>query len=269
MDLGLKGKVAIITGASGGIGLATARTLAAHGARLALHYRSNRNSVAALAEQLARGGAESMCFKADLDHEDEVTGLFERAIEHFGQIDVCVANAGIWIAGDLLLHEVSLERWEQTIRTDLTAAFLTCREFMRHLAARPRPSASIVLVGSTAGIFGEAGHADYAAAKSGLTFGLMRSLKNEIIRLAPHGRVNTVCPGWTDTPMAESGLGVPGAVNRATSTMAMRKIATPEDVAGAILYFASDRLSGHVSGQIITVAGGMEGRLLHDPDTSV
>ncbi|MBL1218237.1 MAG: SDR family oxidoreductase [Planctomycetes bacterium] len=268
MDLGLKGKTVLITGASGGIGLATARALAGHGARLALHYRSNRDSVAQLAEQLAIDGTQSMCFQADLDREAEVTGLFEQAIEHFGQLDVTVANAGIWIAGDLLLHEVTLERWEQTMRTDLTATFLTCREFMRHLADKPRESASIVMVGSTAAMFGEAGHADYAAAKAGMTFGLMRSLKNEIIRLAPRGRVNTVCPGWTDTPMAEAGMGVPGALNRATSTMAMRKIAEPEDVAGAIVYFASDRLSGHVSGEIITVAGGMEGRLLHDPTTS-
>ena len=123
---------------------------------------------------------------------------------------------------------------------------------------------SLVMIGSTAGLFGEAGHADYAAAKSALVHGLLLSLKNEIVRVAPRGRVNVVCPGWTESPMTRSTLTDPDLVRRVTRTMPLRKVAQPEDVANQVVALASDEISGHVTGQVVTVAGGMEGRLLHD-----
>jgi 3-oxoacyl-[acyl-carrier protein] reductase len=98
-----------------------------------------------------------------------------------------------------------------------------------------------------------------------MVYGLTRSLKNEIARLSPRGRVNAVCPGWTDTPMARHGTSDPQAMKRVFATMSLAKIATPEDVARAIVYLASDRLAGHITGAILPVAGGMEGRLLHAP----
>jgi 3-oxoacyl-[acyl-carrier protein] reductase len=120
-----------------------------------------------------------------------------------------------------------------------------------------------VLVGSTAGVFGEAGHADYAAAKAAIQVGLVRSLKNEIVRAAPAARVNAVAPGWTESPLTR-GLVDEEAVLRVSRTMPLRKVATPEDVAHQVVVLASDRLSGHVTGEVIAVAGGMEGRVLHD-----
>ena len=119
-----------------------------------------------------------------------------------------------------------------------------------------------MLVGSTAGIFGEAGHADYAAAKAGLV-GLLLSLKNEVVRVAPLARVNGVFPGWTESPMTR-GLVDQDQVDRISRTMALRKVAQPEDVARQVVVLASDELSGHVTGQIVTVAGGMEGRIVHE-----
>jgi NAD(P)-dependent dehydrogenase (short-subunit alcohol dehydrogenase family) len=127
----------------------------------------------------------------------------------------------------------------------------------------PRESASIILVGSTAAIFGEADHADYSAAKAAMTYGLTRTLKNEIVRLAPRGRVNCVCPGWTDTPMAAEHLSDPELFQRVTATRPIRDIARPEDIAWPIVFLASDALAGHLSGTILPVAGGMEGRLLN------
>jgi 3-oxoacyl-[acyl-carrier protein] reductase len=121
----------------------------------------------------------------------------------------------------------------------------------------------LVLIGSTAGIFGEAGHADYASAKSAVVHGLLLSLKNEVVRVAPYARVNAVCPGWTASPMTRQELDDPTMVERLTRTMALRKVATPEDVARQVVVLASDVLSGHVTGQVVIVAGGMEGRLLH------
>ena len=158
------------------------------------------------------------------------------------------------------MWELPLERWRATIDANLTATFLTARGFLRRL----RGHGSLVLVGSTAGLFGEAGHADYAAAKSAILGGLLLSLKNEIVRIAPAGRVNAVAPGWTASPMTRDSLADPGLVDRISRTMPLRKVATPEDVARQVVVLASDELSGHVTGQVVTVAGGMEGRVLHE-----
>jgi 3-oxoacyl-[acyl-carrier protein] reductase len=120
-----------------------------------------------------------------------------------------------------------------------------------------------VLVGSTAGIFGEAGHADYAAAKSAILGGLLLSLKNEVVRKNPRARVNAVAPGWTESPMTRGHVSEE-QVRRVSRTMALRKVAQPEDVARQVVVLASPALSGHISGQVVTVAGGMEGRVVHD-----
>jgi 3-oxoacyl-[acyl-carrier protein] reductase len=122
---------------------------------------------------------------------------------------------------------------------------------------------SLVLVGSTAGRFGEAGHADYAAAKAAIQVGLLLSLKNEMVRIAPRGRVNAVAPGWTYSPMTRGEL-EQEVVDRLSRTMALRKVAVAEDVARAVVVLASDELSGHVTGELVTVAGGMEGRTIHE-----
>jgi len=262
MDTGLSGHVVIVTGASGGIGQATARAFAAEGASVVLHYHRHADAAERLEREL---GDAATGMAADLRDENQAESMFDAATGRFGRVDTVVVNAGIWTPEAVPLHAMSLEQWHDTLETDLTSAFLTCRAFLRHLADVPREAASIVLVGSTAAIFGEADHADYAAAKAGMVYGLTRSLKNEIVRLAPRGRVNAVCPGWTDTPMARHGTSDPEAMRRVFATMALDKIATPEDVAWAIVYLASDRLAGHITGAIVPVAGGMEGRLLRTP----
>jgi 3-oxoacyl-[acyl-carrier protein] reductase len=262
MDTGLSEQVVMVTGASGGIGRATARAFAAEGASVVLHYHRNAES----AEQLrAEIGDAAVAVAADLRDEAQTAALFDAAIGRFGSVDSVVVNAGVWSPDAGPLHTMSLDQWRTTVETDLTSSFLTCRAFLRHLADAPRETASIVLVGSTAALFGEAEHADYSAAKAGLVYGLTRSLKNEIVRLAPRGRVNAVCPGWVDTPMARPGSRDPQHMKRVYATMAMAKIATAQDIARAIVFLASDRLAGHVSGAILPVAGGMEGRLLNDP----
>src|SRR6266508_6005055 len=116
---------------------------------------------------------------------------------------------------------------------------------------------------SPAGLFGEAGHADYAAAKSAIVRGLLLSLKNEIVRIAPRARVNAVAPGWTYSPMTRGVLDE-RLVERSSRTMALRKVATAEDIARAVVVLASDELSGHITGELVTVAGGMEGRTVHE-----
>jgi 3-oxoacyl-[acyl-carrier protein] reductase len=248
----------LVTGASGGIGSACARAFAAEGARVLVHYHRGEERARALAAEL--GGAPVA--GADLAEESEVEQLFSEARDALGAVDVCAAVQGIWPRDDVPVWELPLERWEQTLRANLTTVFLVARGFLREVERNGH--GSLVLVGSTAGLFGEAGHADYAAAKSAVVGGLLLSLKNEIVRVAPGGRVNAVAPGWTESPMTR-GLTDPEQVRAVSRTMALRKVARPEDVAAQVVALASDEISGHVTGQVVVVAGGMEGRTLH-PD---
>ncbi len=258
METGLAGKGIVVTGASGGIGAACARAFAAEGARVLVHYHRGEDRARAVAAELG----DAPIAQTDLTNEDDVERLFATARRELESIDVCAAVAGAWPSEDVPVWELSLDRWNETLAQNLTATFLTARAFLREVATTGH--GSLVLVGSTAGIFGEAGHADYAAAKSALQGGLLLSLKNEVARVAPLARVNAVAPGWTETPMTR-GMVDEDDVRRVSRTMALRKVARPEDVAAQVVVLASDLLSGHVTGQVITVAGGMEGRTIHDP----
>jgi 3-oxoacyl-[acyl-carrier protein] reductase len=251
METGLAGKRVLITGASGGIGAACARAFAAEGAVVVLHYHRGRERAEALAADLG----DPSIVSADLTDEAEVDALFEQA----GPLDVCAAVAGMWPTEDVPVWELPLERWRSTLDANLTASFLTARGFLRQLDG----DGALILVGSTAGLFGEAGHADYAASKSAILGGLLLSLKNEVVRRNPLARVNAVAPGWTESPMTRGHVSEE-QVLRISRTMALRKVAQPDDVAAQVVALASPVISGHVSGQIVTVAGGMEGRVVHD-----
>ena len=245
METGLAGKRVLVTGASGGIGGACARAFMDEGAHVVAHYHRGRERAEAL-------GAPALV-QADLTEEGEVEAMFD----HAGPVEICAAVAGAWPSEDVPVRELTLERWERTLRQNLTATFLTARGFLR------RGGRTLVLVGSTAGVFGEAGHADYAAAKSAILHGLLLSLKNEVVRDEPLARVNAVAPGWTESPMTRGHVD-PERVREVSRTMALRKVAQPEDVARQVVLLSSDLLSGHVTGQVVTIAGGMEGRTVHE-----
>src|ERR671931_29033 len=238
MESGLAGKGVVVTGASGGIGAACARAFAAEGARVAVHYHRGRDRADALAQEL--GGASTL--SADLTAEEDVDRLFASARELLGRLDVCAAVAGAWPSEDVPVWNLPLERWRATLDANLTTTFLTARGFLRQLDG----PGSLILVGSTAGIFGEAGHADYAAAKSALLVRLLLSLKNEVVRRHPGVRVNAVAPGWTESPMTRGHVSEE-QVRRVSRTMALRKVAQPEEVANQVVVLASDVLSGHVT----------------------
>ena len=245
METGLAGRSVLVTGGSGGIGGACVRAFIGEGARVVAHYHRGR-------ERAETVGADAIV-QADLTREDEVEAMFEQV----GPVEICAAVAGVWPSEDVPVRDLTLERWERTLRENLTATFLTARGFLR------RGGRTLVLVGSTAGVFGEAGHADYAAAKSAIVYGLLLSLKNEAVRDEPLARVNAVAPGWTESPMTRGHVD-PERVRAVSRTMALRKVAQPEDVAAQVVVLASDALSGHITGQVVVVAGGMEGRTVHE-----
>ena len=264
MDLAFQDKVVWITGASGGIGRALAQAFAQEGARLALHGHAGFETLDAwLAQQPWKERA--LAQRADVRDAAALERCAAEILARFGRIDVCAANAGHWPSEHRELHELAPERLRSTVEVNLFGALFTARAFLGALRRTgPRPDgqgAALVFTGSTAGRFGERGHVDYSVAKAAL-YGAVKTLKNEIVNLDPYGRVNLVEPGWTVTHKVRPALEQPGQIERVTRTMALRQLARAQDIAHTVLWLSSSRVAAHVSGEIVTVAGGMEGRLL-------
>lgn len=253
MDMGFTGKTVLVTGGAGGIGAAISRAFAAEGATVAVHYHSSQAEATSLAAEI--GG---QAFGADLTDTDQADRLITDIDSWLGPIAACAANAGWYPKDDAPVWELDSQRFRTVVDRNLTVAFATARAYLGHAAETGH--GSLVFTSSTAGHFGEAGHSDYAAAKAALSYGFLNSLKNEAARIGDGVRVNAVAPGWTVTPRREKAGVDPEHVALATSTMARKQLATPEDVARQVVILASDLASPHQTGQVVTVAGGMEGR---------
>ncbi|MHA1450839.1 MAG: SDR family NAD(P)-dependent oxidoreductase [Candidatus Hodarchaeales archaeon] len=177
MDLGLKDRRVLITGASSGIGKTAAKMFEKEGAKVIIHYNKNKDAALKLMAEL---GEIAKVVQADLSLEKDVERMFDE-LRGSGRIDAIVCNAGIWPEEYNGIVEMDYTRWKNTLQVDLDSVFLCCRAFLKQLLEFPGENGSIVIVGSTAAVFGEAGHADYSAAKAAIVYGLTRSLKNEIV----------------------------------------------------------------------------------------
>lgn len=268
MDMQLADKVVLITGASGGIGRAMARAFADEGARLALHGHRQLDDLQAWVDE-QDWKDRALVVGADVTSPEQVDAAFARVNEAWGRIDVTIANAGVWPSEDAFLWEISPERLRRTLDVNLFGALHTARAFLAQLESHgPREDGhgcSLLFTGSTAGRFGERHHADYSISKAAL-HGAIQSLKNEIVHLDPFGRVNLIEPGWTVTEMARERLNEEGAAERIVRTMPLRQLARAAEIARTAVFFASPYAARHLTGQCLTVAGGMEGRVLWETE---
>jgi 3-oxoacyl-[acyl-carrier protein] reductase len=244
--LGLRGRRALVSGASRGVGRATALMLARAGADVGVGYATREaeaNEVVGLARDL---GVRAFAQAADVSTPWGAEMLFERCLVELGGVDVFVANAGIWVPDDVPLAGMADAQWDRTITANLTSVFQTVRLAARFVTDGGR----IVIVSSTAGQRGEAFHADYAASKGAL----ISFTKSVAVELAERDvTVNCVAPGWIDTEMIERPL----AERRGPieAGIPLGRVASADDVAGPIVFLCST-LARHVTGEVLNVNGG-------------
>ena len=243
----LGGKVALVTGASRGIGRAIALRLAGEGAKVAINYAGNTAKAEAVKAEIEQNGGEAILVQADVADSSAVEAMVAKVNEAFGQIDILVNNAGI--TRDGLLMRMKEEDFDAVVNTNLKGVF-HCTKTVSKLMMKKR-SGRIINMASVVGIMGNAGQTNYAAAKAGV-IGFSKSAAKE---LAARGiTVNVVAPGFIDTDMTAA---MTDKAKELTLTgIPMKKMGTPEDVANAVLFLASDCAS-YITGQTVNVDGGM------------
>lgn len=245
MAQNLQGKVALVTGASRGIGRATALALASEGAAVVVNYASSSSAAAEVVAQIEAIGGSAVAFKANVANLDEVDQLIAATMEKFGRIDVLVNNAGI--TRDTLLLRMKLEDWQAVIDLNLTGVFLCTRAVSKIMLKQK--SGRIINITSVAGQMGNAGQANYSASKAGV-IGFTKTVARE---LAPRAiTVNAVAPGFITTDMTDGLKSDP-----ILQMIPLARYGQPEEVAGMIQFLASSPAAAYITGQVFNVDGGM------------
>lgn len=242
----LSDKVAIVTGASRGIGRAIALALAAQGAKVVASAR-NAEALAQLAEEIKAQGGDALAVVGDVALEDDANNLVKQAVEAYGQVDVFVNNAGI--TRDGLLLRMKNDDWDAVLDTNLKGAFL-CTRAVAKVMSKQR-SGRIINISSVVGEMGNAGQANYCASKAGL-LGLTKSVARELARR--NVTVNAITPGFITTEMTEDMT--EKAQEAMTEQIPLGRPGSAEDVANAVIFLASDQ-SAYITGQVLGVNGGM------------
>ena len=241
----LKDKVAVVTGASRGIGKAAALALASQGAKVVVNYARSSDAAEAIVKQITEAGGEAIATGADVSQSEQVDNLIKTTLDKFGRIDVLVNNAGI--TKDTLLLRMKLEQWQAVIDLNLTGVFL-CTKAVSKTMLKQR-SGRIINIASVAGQMGNPGQANYSAAKAGV-IGFTKTVAKE---LANRGvTVNAVAPGFIETDMTEDLKS-----DDIIEFIPLGRYGKPEEVAGTIRFLAADPAAAYITGQVFNVDGGM------------
>ncbi len=242
---GLKDKVAIVTGASRGIGKATALALATEGAKVVINYANSSTAAEDLVQEISQAGGNAIALQGDVSKAEEVDNLIKQTLDKFGRIDILVNNAGI--TRDTLLMRMKLEDWQAVINLNLTGVFL-CTKAVTKTMVKQR-SGRIINITSVAGQMGNPGQANYSAAKAGV-IGFTKTVAKE---LASRGiTVNAVAPGFIDTDMTHD-----LKADEILKFIPLSRYGKPEEVAGMIRFLAADTAAAYITGQVFNVDGGM------------
>ncbi|MEU0628100.1 SDR family oxidoreductase [Streptomyces sp. NPDC005989] len=253
----LRGQKALVTGASSGIGRATAVELGRAGADVVVNYVAGREAAEDVVREIETFGVRAYAHEADVSREDQVVAMFARMVEEFGTVDVLVANAGL--QRDAAAAEMTLDQWHKVLDVNLTGQFLCAREAVKEFDRRgvvpevSRAAGKIICMSSVHQIIPWSGHLNYAASKGGVLM-LMRTLAQEC---APRGiRVNAVAPGAIRTPINTSAWDTPESEAELLELIPYRRVGDPPDIATAVTLLASD-LMDYVVGTTLYVDGGM------------
>jgi 3-oxoacyl-[acyl-carrier protein] reductase len=248
--ISLAGKAALVTGGSRGIGAATVKLFAQAGADVVFNYHRDREAAAKVEQESQKHGTRIESLKADLGRMRDAKKLVEFTRERLGRLDILVANAGIWNEKDTPIEELAEREWDEMVRVNLKSVYAVVHYAVPHMISQR--SGRIIAVSSTAGQRGEAFHTHYAATK-GAIISFVKGLSTELAR---HNiLVNCVAPGWVNTDMSASVLHTKAGFKFAIATIPLKRVATAEEIAGPILFAASD-LATFITGEVINVNGG-------------
>jgi 3-oxoacyl-[acyl-carrier protein] reductase len=248
--ISLAGKAALITGGSRGIGAAAVKMFAQAGADVVFSYNKSKDVALQIQQEAAKHGTRVEAFKADAGKHADNKNLVEDCIARLGRLDILVANAGIWNLEDLPIEKMSEKQWDEMIRINLKSIYSIVHFSVPQMIKQK--SGKIITISSTAGQRGESFHTHYGASKGGI-ISFTKGLSTELAR---HNiLVNCVAPGWVATDMSNPVLETKAGQKMASSVIPLRRAGTPEEIAGPILFVASD-LANFMTGEIINVNGG-------------
>ncbi len=244
--ISLNGNTVLITGGSRGIGAACVRLFARAGAHVAFTYASSEVTAQKLIDEI--GKEKVKCYQFDLSSETDATGLINLVINDFGSIDILVNNAGVWEKGEADL--MSLKNWERTLRINLTGMYIITKAVLPIM--KKNNFGRIINISSTAGQRGEANYSHYAASKGGM-ISFTKSLAAEFGKF--NINTNSVAPGWVITDMTDDIFSDKEYMEKVRKDIPVQRIATAEDIAGPVLFLASE-MARHINGEILNVNGG-------------
>jgi glucose 1-dehydrogenase len=253
----LEGQIAIVTGASSGIGAGVAKALAKEGASVVVNYSSSPDKAEKVCSEIQQGGGTAITIKADVSNEKEVTAMYQKVFKQFGTVDILINNAGL--QKDNKFHEMSLDEWNRVIGINLTGQFLCAREAIKEFLrrgvdpAKSKAAGKIICMSSVHEVIPWAGHANYAASKGGVMM-LMKSIAQEYAPMKI--RVNSIGPGAIRTPINHAAWQTPQAYKQLLKLIPQKRIGEVDDIGGAAVWLASDD-SDYVNGITLFVDGGM------------